>query len=488
MLLPVFALPRLHWRFLAQFAEPKFWMCLSIVLPMWLVNMVNNLANVEAAASLGEHYDQRTCLLGCALIDLSCALLGNPFPSCVYIGHASFKAMGCRVGYLLMNILPTIYFGCMRGASLLQRTIPIESGVGFLMWVGLQITAQGFEGDNTPEGWRHGPAVAMGLVPSISAWSWQTVSTTFVATQKVFCDAMDAKTRAESPTCDLELYQMMQEPSTPMADEHSALGIFQRNLSSLYLSGMFALANGYLLTAISLSSMLVHVIDGAFDKGAMWLVLLACASSVGLIHSRLLDPLQANQLFPAMYLLAALALYLCHLSQNRSEQLRELQLRWATWLIHTAESVPPAVRSYWLVEMLVVDRIEDMGVGLGLLKRDEVSGRVIPRDPSHHSLDPSRREEHDDDDDDPSGALQEAGAEGGGSPMAEGSFKCSSLSSFFREAPPDWLTNESNAPSPTPSRQKSPTGNATPLGGGSPQLRPVGDSKAEPLLRNAHPV
>ena len=73
--------------------------------------------------------------------------------------------------------------------------------------------------------------------------------------------------------------------------------------------------------------------------------------------------------------------------------------------------------------------------------------------------------------------------------MAEGgSFKRGSLSSFFREAPPDWLSSESNAPSPTPSRQTSPTGNATPLGGGSPQLRPVGDSKAEPLLRNAHPV
>ena len=39
------------------------------------------------------------------------------------------------------------------------------------------------------------------------------------------------------------------------------LGAFQRNLSSLFLSGMHALANGYLLSAIGLSSMLVHVID-----------------------------------------------------------------------------------------------------------------------------------------------------------------------------------------------------------------------------------
>ena len=54
-------------------------------------------------------------------------------------GHAAFKAMGCRVGYLYLNMAPTVYFGCMRGVGLLQRIVPIETGVGFLLWVGLQV-------------------------------------------------------------------------------------------------------------------------------------------------------------------------------------------------------------------------------------------------------------------------------------------------------------------------------------------------------------
>ena len=54
---------------------------------MWLITLVNNLANIEAAASVGDEYSPTHCLLGCALIDIGCALLGNPFPSCVYIGH-----------------------------------------------------------------------------------------------------------------------------------------------------------------------------------------------------------------------------------------------------------------------------------------------------------------------------------------------------------------------------------------------------------------
>ena len=55
---------RLHWRFLGAFGTRAFWAHLSIILPMWLVNMINNLANVEAASAVGEHYNQRTCLLG----------------------------------------------------------------------------------------------------------------------------------------------------------------------------------------------------------------------------------------------------------------------------------------------------------------------------------------------------------------------------------------------------------------------------------------
>ena len=73
---------------------------------------------------------------------------------------------------------------------------------------GLQITAQGFEGDNTPEGWRHGPAVALGLIPSMSAWSWQTVETTYAATRGLLCDAMPPERRANTSACETPLSEM----------------------------------------------------------------------------------------------------------------------------------------------------------------------------------------------------------------------------------------------------------------------------------------
>lgn len=133
---PELALPTFRVGFLRTFADGEFWGCLSVVIPMWMVTLVNNLSNIQSAATVGDEYSPRQCLLGCALINIVCVFLGNPFPSCVYIGHPAFKAMGCRVGYLYMNILPTIFFGCFQGAGLLQQLVPIESGVSFLLWVG----------------------------------------------------------------------------------------------------------------------------------------------------------------------------------------------------------------------------------------------------------------------------------------------------------------------------------------------------------------
>ena len=172
----------------------------------------------------GTHSAHHCCLLAtyyflrssyCVLLAAYDLLLAvyclplTPPQGCVYIGHAAFKAMGCRVGYLYLNMAPTAYFGLMQGTSALRRVVPIETGVGFLLWVGLQITASGFEGDQTPEGWKHGPAVAMGLLPSISAWGWQGVSTTYRATRTMFCEG--APTSKHTCVCSQESVCVVRE-------------------------------------------------------------------------------------------------------------------------------------------------------------------------------------------------------------------------------------------------------------------------------------
>ena len=93
---------------------------------------------------------------------------------------------------------------------------------------GLQITAQGFEGDNTPEGWRHGPAVALGLIPSMSAWSWQTVASTYDATRTLLCEAMEPAARAATAVETSERRRL---------GHHERLGVRARELADALREG-----------------------------------------------------------------------------------------------------------------------------------------------------------------------------------------------------------------------------------------------------------
>ena len=63
---------------------------------------------------------QQAALLAIALVNLASAALGNPYPSCIYIGHSSYKAMGARSGYLFLAMGPVFGFGMLHGAALLQ--------------------------------------------------------------------------------------------------------------------------------------------------------------------------------------------------------------------------------------------------------------------------------------------------------------------------------------------------------------------------------
>jgi len=163
----------------------------------------------------------------------------------------------------------------------------------------------------------------------------------------------------------MDLADLMQGASTPMAPAGSLLGGFHRNVASLYLSGMFALANGYLLTSIAFASMLVHVIDGKFHLAALWLTLCAVASSIGIIHAPKLDPYTANQLFPAMYLVAA-AIALCtHALVNRTEQMREFQIRFVQKLVRLDEYLPRATCRVCIAPVHAL--IERLATRLGIL-------------------------------------------------------------------------------------------------------------------------
>jgi adenine/guanine/hypoxanthine permease len=144
---------------------------LSVILPMSLLSAVSSLQNIESAKAAGDSYSARAALTINGLGTLIGACLGSPFPLTIYIGHPSWKALGARAGYSVLNGV-FIALVCLTGSTaLIAWLIPEDAGTAIVIWVGLVIALQAFEVAAA----RHWIAILMGLLPALGAWISQLV-------------------------------------------------------------------------------------------------------------------------------------------------------------------------------------------------------------------------------------------------------------------------------------------------------------------------
>jgi len=138
----------------------------SVVLPLGVVNLVSNLACVEAARAAGDDFDGPTALLIDAVATvIGATVFGSPVPTCIYVGHGSFKSMGATFRFPLVNaLLLVLLAGGFPPLVWIIAKIPVAAALGVLVWVGALVTSEGFKAR------RHGPAVAVALAPSLAAW------------------------------------------------------------------------------------------------------------------------------------------------------------------------------------------------------------------------------------------------------------------------------------------------------------------------------
>lgn len=274
---PHWALPRpVFGDMLAFLVNGKGWKYFSVIFPMGLFNIIGSLQNLESAEAAGDRFETRSSLLVNGVASLAAAILGSPFPTTIYIGHPGWKAMGARWGYSALNGA-VIAVVCLTGTlPLVLKIVPLEVTLGILLWVGVIITAQSFQ--SVPKA--HALAVALGLLPSLAAWALLLVETS------------------------------LQAAGTSLAVVATKFG------PSLYVHGVAALAQGFLLSSMILAAMLVCVIEQNFRRAAIWSALAAVFSFFGLIHSYaitasgVINPLGWNQApaFALSYLAGALIL------------------------------------------------------------------------------------------------------------------------------------------------------------------------------------
>jgi len=168
-----------------------------------------------------------------------------------YIGHPAYKAMGARAGYTLATGL-VIGAGAATGVlSLLVAVLPEAAIAPILVFIGLEITAQGFLA--TPP--RHGAAVALTFVPVAAA-------------------------------------VVLIESGSLLA----ALGTAPTALTGDAAHGyqaLVVLGNGFILTAVLWGWALAAIIDHRLVLAGLLFAVASAAALVGAIHS----PLASGALF-----------------------------------------------------------------------------------------------------------------------------------------------------------------------------------------------
>src|SRR5215510_13769456 len=146
--------------------NPSFLNYFSVIFPMGIFNVVGSLQNIDSAEAAGDRFKTFPSLMTNGIGSVVAALFGSVFPTTIYIGHPGWKRLGARSGYSTLNGL-FIAFLCLTGTiQSVLGLIPLEAGIGILLYIGIIIVAQSFQ--ETPK--EHAPAVALGIVPALAAW------------------------------------------------------------------------------------------------------------------------------------------------------------------------------------------------------------------------------------------------------------------------------------------------------------------------------
>ena len=215
---------------------------------MGLFNVIGSLQNLESAEAAGDRYETRPSLLANGIGSLVAAFFGSAFPTTIYIGHPGWKAMGARAGYSVLNGAVITVLCLAGGVTLVQNFVPLEATLGILLWIGVIITAQAFA--EVPK--RHALAVAVGLIPALGAWAYMIIDVTL-------------------RKAGVGLYELQEKFSQDPAD--------------LFVRGVIALNQGFILTCMVLAATMAFVVDRKFHQAAAWMAAASVLSMVGLIHA-----------------------------------------------------------------------------------------------------------------------------------------------------------------------------------------------------------
>ncbi|RBK43119.1 hypothetical protein BRN99_08975, partial [Xanthomonas oryzae pv. oryzae] len=183
-----------------------------------------------------------------ALATLVAGVCGGVAQTTPYIGQPAYKHMGARSGYTLLTGVFIGIGGMLGVISGLVQWLPLAVLAPIIVYVSIDITTQAFQA--TPK--QHAGAMVLGFLPSVA----------YLLTIKA--------------------------PGWIAPDQLVALTTKVDGHGLPELAVIFALGNGFIITAMLWIATVAAMIDGRLRRGAVCLLVAAGLTLFGLIHS--VDP------------------------------------------------------------------------------------------------------------------------------------------------------------------------------------------------------
>ena len=221
---------------------------LPVIIPLQLNNFLSTLQGVESAKAAGDVYPERRSMVmdGCSSILGS--LFGSPFPTTVYFGHPGWKELGARAGFSLVNAAAYVLI-CFTGLTgLLMALIPTEAVMVLLIFVGFSVTTATFQKMEH----KYVNVVLLSLVPILFQYIQTLISSA------------------------------VQAAGTTVAD----ISVEKFASFSVPIQGIQYLGNGAFLSSLLLAGLLACVIDRRYFASAIFGLILAGCSFIGMIHAQ----------------------------------------------------------------------------------------------------------------------------------------------------------------------------------------------------------
>jgi len=239
---------------------------LSVIAPMAIYQVLQDIASVEGGAAAGDNYDARWVVACDGLGTLACGVGGSIITPVVAALHPPYKAMGARIGYCFWTGLVFLAIVVSGLSMFMSLLFPWAILAAMIAYVAIGVGRATLHRVDQ----KYYSAVLLGLV---------------LPTGAVVSSAVNSALPA------LKL-------SAANLEVQAALG------RSIYWSSLQGLGNGFLFLVLVVSALITEMIDRNFGRAAIWCLIAAIFSWFGLMHSAILK-WSAQPMYAAGWLAAA---------------------------------------------------------------------------------------------------------------------------------------------------------------------------------------